>query len=457
MSQALFETIRRAQSCVVDLTHWPSNVLFELGVRLAASGERTRCLIQSSWQDDTQLEWLPQCEALLKLLVPADHHYRPTEQWAKQLAFKKVYGPEVVDGGGVLGGSVHATVETALDVRTEPASRPVYQELLDSAELFSRTPGKGGRSKPVGLYPGHAELPGREEEAEFDRLLAAWYFVNHRYQPAERESNTSLADATAWIAQSISQRHWQRLAGLPSGEVDEIKRVARQAAIAAPQPRNLDEIRSVKLWAVAMRNQREYDVAIKLLEDARVVLDRMSADRGLEPRSLVEIRSELADTFGMKGGVYRRQQRLHEAYEEYKQGEAVEHIDQQSTYNLSNVISLGVSHEGISPMADDMRRRIQLAIRQLEGNTGGERTDEWWAWSDLGQLYLLSGDANKAEHAYERARKTGPTSEEYRRHVDMLKQLYEVTSKTAPEIAQGIDRLLTELSTTTASPRTDGV
>ena len=56
--------------------------------------------------------------------------------------------------------------------------------------------------------------------------------------------------------------------------------------------------------------------------------------------------------------------------------------------------------------------------------------------------------------AYDRARKTGPTAEEYKRHVDMLNQLHTVTLETAPDIAKTIDGMLTELSTAALPPRT---
>ncbi len=180
VSQALFETIRRAQSCVADLTRWPANVLFELGVRFATSGERTTCLIDSHWEDTVKPSWRDQCRSLVSMLVPDAHRYIAKRRWADEKAFDNVFGPNAVEGTGVLGGSVHAAVERALDIRHEPAARPVYRELIDAAELFSRTPGKGGRSKPVGLFPGHQELPAKEEEAEFERLLAAWYYLLHR-------------------------------------------------------------------------------------------------------------------------------------------------------------------------------------------------------------------------------------------------------------------------------------
>ena len=163
--------------------------------------------------------------------------------------------------------------------------------------------------------------------------------------------------------------------------------------------------------------------------------------------SAAEIRGELADTFGMKGGVNRRLGNLHQAYLEYFEGQKIESKDQLSTYNLGNVIALGITEERIPPDDLKMRSSIELAIKQLVAKTSGSRTDEWWAWSDLGQLYLLTNDVTRALAAYERARKTGPTTEEYGRHLEVLRQLHEATSSTAPDVAAGVAQVLVDLST----------
>ncbi len=255
----------------------------------------------------------------------------------------------------------------------------------------------------------------------------------------------------------MSQRHSQRLAKLPETEAAEIKRVASQAALMAPPPSTLDEIRSVKLWAIAMRNLSDFDSATKLLDDASAALERMRTNPGLDTRGAVEVRVELADTYGMKGGVYRRQNRLHDAFGEYKKGREIEKIDEQSTYNLSNVIALGVSEERISPLETGMKANIEKAIAELKKETGGTRTDEWWAWSDLGQLYLLQADLVRALDAYEHARKTGPAKDEYQRHIDGLRQLRAVTSETAREVADAIERALTELANDAPLSRSPGV
>jgi tetratricopeptide (TPR) repeat protein len=226
----------------------------------------------------------------------------------------------------------------------------------------------------------------------------------------------------------------------------EIMCIAGGAVWAAPPPSTVDDVRSVKLWAIAMRNLGDFDSAMKLLDDASAPLERMRSDLGLSPGAAAEVRVELADTYGMKGGVYRRQNRLHEAYGEYKKGREVEKIDEQSTYNLSNVIALGVAQERISPLEPGMKADIDRAIAELNKKTGGTRTDEWWAWSDLGQLYLLQANDARALEAYEHARKTGPATAEYQRHLAGLRQLLEVTVKTAPDVAHAIERALSALS-----------
>ena len=45
VSQALYEQIRWAETCIVDWTYWRANVFFELGVRLACSETGPVCLL----------------------------------------------------------------------------------------------------------------------------------------------------------------------------------------------------------------------------------------------------------------------------------------------------------------------------------------------------------------------------------------------------------------------------
>ena len=222
VSHAVYEAIRRAQSCVVDLSGWSANVLFELGVRLAASGERTACIIEESWEGKVRKDWLPQCRNLESYFVADGFRYNRAQTWEGQAAFSNAYGPDAMPlKSGLLEGGLHRLVEHALDVDSEPASRPVFLDLLDQAAMFSRDPGSGGHSKPVGLFPGNAELLRREEAAEFERLLAAWLYVSNRYTSEEILGNVAIRDAVYDVIQPLFERHADRLAaGLKSAAGD---------------------------------------------------------------------------------------------------------------------------------------------------------------------------------------------------------------------------------------------
>jgi hypothetical protein len=215
VTHAVYEAIRRAQSCVIDLSGWSPNVLFELGVRLVASGERTACIIDESWEEKartTREKWLPQCRSIASHFVPDGFGYNPTESWESQPAFSNAYGPDALPlTSTLLDGRLHTLVEHALDIDSEPASRPVFVELRDQAATFSRDPGSGGRSKPVGLFPGNAELVRREAAAEFERLLAAWLYVSTRYSLDEILSSSAIRDAVYDVIQPMFERHVDRL------------------------------------------------------------------------------------------------------------------------------------------------------------------------------------------------------------------------------------------------------
>ena len=200
----------------------------------------------------------------------------------------------------------------------------------------------------------------------------------------------------------------------------------------------LNEAKELKVKATAFRNRGQLDRALAALDKAIEALDSLQREKDLDSRSAVDVRAELADTYGMKGGIYRRLQQKQQALTEYRKGLKIEQIDQQSTYNLSNVITLGITEEHISPADPSMREMLDDAIKPLEEQVRGARSDEWWALTDLAQFYLLANKPDEARSYYERARKTGPTSQEYGRHIDILRELVEATKDNAPDISKNI-------------------
>ena len=225
VTHAVYEMIRRAQLCIVDLTKWSPNVLFELGVRLAAAREGAACLIEKGWRDKVPPEWKQQCEDLVGLLVPEESIYDPRKYWAGEKAYAKAYSAGGESAPALGRGDVHALVASSLDIESEPASRSTYQEIRDSAATFAKDPGKAGRSKPVGLFSINPELPRREEEAEFERLLAAWFYLYHRRSSVEPAKADEMQKAGAEISQTLFERHATRLEKLREKANDELTKI----------------------------------------------------------------------------------------------------------------------------------------------------------------------------------------------------------------------------------------
>jgi hypothetical protein len=225
VSRAIYEEIRRAQACIVDLTGWPANVLFELGVRLAVSKYPTACLIEQKEDPKKGLE--KQCDKLLALLVPAEQRYDVEKNYLKEQAYARVYGPKaVLPTQGITGGDVYRRVEKNIQVDGEPAARPVYRELLDSAQLFARFTGGGSQKQaPVGLFPTNKKLTDFEEQADFERLLAAWLFLVHRYgeDTVLKDEESELGKAVREALKGLfAERHKDRIAKLDKSMVERL-------------------------------------------------------------------------------------------------------------------------------------------------------------------------------------------------------------------------------------------
>lgn len=211
ISRAIYEEMRRAQCCVVDLTHWRHTVLFELGVRLAVSPHPTACVIEAGHAATTTDSGALN---LLQLLVPQALRYDNTVDWVSEqaTAYAAAYGPDAaLPRGGIAGDALYGWVERYLDVDHEPASQPVYRELLNSSQLYARQTLRGGKTKPVGLYPAHRLLTDREEQADFDRLLAAALFIIHRHgEAAALAPGSELRRALRDALQPLYERHGPR-------------------------------------------------------------------------------------------------------------------------------------------------------------------------------------------------------------------------------------------------------
>jgi tetratricopeptide (TPR) repeat protein len=225
-----------------------------------------------------------------------------------------------------------------------------------------------------------------------------------------------------------------------------MQRLTRGGSRIADPP--LTEARALKRRATALRNRGELGQAQEALDEAIRVLATLLSEHTSTATDAGELRAELADTYGMKGGIFRRAGEPDAALKAYETGAEIEESDKLgTTYNRSNVITLSITEKGLNPTGHEIRELLANIIRELESETAGARRDEWWAWSDLGQFYLLNGEPDKARACYSNTiSKTGATADEIRRHVTILGELAAKTAATAPGIAASISAMVEELS-----------
>jgi tetratricopeptide (TPR) repeat protein len=209
----------------------------------------------------------------------------------------------------------------------------------------------------------------------------------------------------------------------------------------------LDDLLAMKRTAIVLRNSGRHKDALQMLEKVAKELQLMAASMAAGENAGVEIRAELADTYGMEGGVLRRLGDLKGALHAYEAGKAEEEKDNSSTYNLGNVIVLKIQLGEASRRDDDMQRDIKTTIDRLKRQITGARSDEWWAWADLGQFYLLQGNFGEADQAYEQGRRTGPTVAEYRRHLDVLRELCRDLAPREPVFTSRLSEFVNKLQT----------
>lgn len=203
----------------------------------------------------------------------------------------------------------------------------------------------------------------------------------------------------------------------------------------------LTDVRGLKTRATALRNRGNPEGGLEPLADAVRLLEPAVAAAATKPdpdARLSELRKELADAYGMMGGLERRRNRLAEALALYRKGSELEALDPGSSYNLGNAIVLSITVErqdpGTSPLKEQIAALMQILQPRVQGRNA-VRADEWWAWSDLGQAYLLSGQVDRAAKAYERGLESGPAAGDIKRSAALLGELATALPATAAHLA----------------------
>lgn len=197
-------------------------------------------------------------------------------------------------------------------------------------------------------------------------------------------------------------------------------------------------IKDLKNQAKADRNLELYEDALEKLDEAIAELTALhgAAD---DPEVRRKAEAELADCYGMKGGVYRRwDRRLAEALKMYETGLEYEQRLGLDSYNFANVVSTRLILDGaaLAEVQPLVRQGIELVERQVAQHRG----EQWWAYADLGLFYLLAGDLAKARQQYKKFRDKGARAEDYDTTKEVLAELRESLRQAGSPVAELIDQ-----------------
>lgn len=245
VSQSLYEAIRLTLMCVVDWTEWRPNVFFEMGVRLAAVDIDPVCIVETThkkiiedlanvedWsqrleevrarleagddaQEDNQqkaftnddlerlVEAAYQCRRLLELFDPIEYRAplrgRITEADGEPYndmvschkAMIQTNGSPTARKGLMPPGRTYQIISRRIEWRMEISAFPVHEELIRAADLLSDPEIDSEGRSPV-LYPDNELLTEKADEGALERRLAAWYYIDNRFEQQEIRNDPAL-------------------------------------------------------------------------------------------------------------------------------------------------------------------------------------------------------------------------------------------------------------------------
>src|SRR5260370_5748070 len=211
----------------------------------------------------------------------------------------------------------------------------------------------------------------------------------------------------------------------------------------------LAEVRQLKEHAKISRDRASKDpgrleIAIEDIDEAIQLLNDEAAHTE-DDNYMATLRRELADCYGMMGGIYRRKslqdnptENLKKSLNMYEKGKVYE---TDSSYNLSNTIVISIL---IDPKNLEMQQSTILdGIKTIQEQVRGKRGDQWWAWADLGLFNVLAGYNKAAFDAYEHFTLLGARTKDYETTISVLLQLRErlkgAEFKSSKEVSQLIE------------------
>ena len=215
-----------------------------------------------------------------------------------------------------------------------------------------------------------------------------------------------------------------------------------------------EDAKTSKVKAIRMKDTRKLDQALEELNEAIDLLkeeyNRIKNNKVEYAQYKNDLYQELADCYGMKGGIYRRKallghdrKYLVDSARMYKQGLKYEIND---SYNLSNSVVIPILIDPTN--LEEKRPKIQEGIKKIEEQVQGKRRDQWWAWADLGLFNVLMGNDEAAFKAYGHFTELGARAQDYESTLTVLSQLLdslqtsESDTPTIKQVARSINNVM---------------
>ncbi len=391
----LYGAIRRSFLCVVDWTEWRANVMFEFGIRLASSDQRTACLIDTGRPISSACGTpYAQRELLRRFFSPLVYNgMRPEQQFLGIKNMLEHYrGSAPLDLFGPP--DPHVTFNAAsknVDLAVDPSFDGAVEMLSASADELLPDP----LNPPPILFGAAPRVAEEAERAANDRYVAAWHYLANRGSSEEilikvgDELLLRLDDDEAQLKAQIT------------GKIG-----SKRAAPTDP----LALARALKNRARLSRRAGDLDAASGTLGEAIKGLKRLVKSTPPESLSIMERRAalELADCWGSLGGVQREQGRLAEARDSYDQGYKIESDSRLKVANSYNLVNRLLVRLQISTSLDQavggvtLASAIKDAAIVVRNQTLGPRRGDPWALADLLTLRLVLGDEAAAREAWEK-------------------------------------------------------
>lgn len=214
VGQSLHEHIRWSRQCIIDWTKWPSNVFYELGVRLAASNISPANLIE-------QKELIS-----LEILAPEENSYHLQKKLLIKLFSLYVYdlkkrkfpvdindyfdytnGKESlivseVDLAKIYYDNIYNIAEKNFDWEQEKITIPPHISIKNQIE---RDLGKDEQARGENniLYSSNDGFKKAIQKRVSEYWLSAWFYLYNRYSPEELQANENKKKELISLGESV--------------------------------------------------------------------------------------------------------------------------------------------------------------------------------------------------------------------------------------------------------------